>query len=327
MNRRSAMAVQRMTAQRFPMEPVQTTHASIQAEISRITESCAVPRDSFSLKHFVPPSRRQLVPFVSILAVALIALILAGPLVWGSTSYAATPNLLRYQASQTREDPTSILQQLADRASRQPALPDARYDYIRTRAWYLATDQTTDGQVISSRIEPSDREVWIAPDGSGRIQDTRGGTLMRWSGDYTAGHLSTPLKANGTATDIGTELRQQGAHRSTVAWFDAVKQLWATQVVPPTMQSALLQILATQPDVNVAGTVTDRAGRQGIAVSTESPTPRMKYVLVLDENTGMLLDFEEVAVEEGSLPVKSPATIGYTVWLSTGRVPTTGDRP
>jgi hypothetical protein len=108
--------------------------------------------------------------------------------------------------------------------------------------------------------------------------------------------------------------------------------MWSRQVVTRQVQSALLSILATQPDLIVEGMATDRAGRQGIAISTtaRSPqerTPAMRYVLIIDPDTGMLLSAEEVALEAGTLPIHVPATIGYALFLRSGYTPGTTGRP
>ena len=41
----------------------------------------------------------------------------------------------------------------------------------------------------------------------------------------------------------------------------------------------------------------------------------------------MLLDFEQVLLEAGKLPVKVPATSSYTVWITTGYVNSLGGLP
>ena len=39
----------------------------------------------------------------------------------------------------------------------------------------------------------------------------------------------------------------------------------------------------------------------------------------------MLLDFEQILLQAGKLPVRVPATSGYTVWITSGHVNSIGD--
>ncbi len=66
-----------------------------------------------------------------------------------------------------------------------------------------------------------------------------------------------------------------------------------------------------------------------MAVSTESSHSGLntRYTLIFDPKTGMLLDYEEILLEAGKLPVKVPATLSYTVWIITGQVNIIGDVP
>jgi hypothetical protein len=40
-----------------------------------------------------------------------------------------------------------------------------------------------------------------------------------------------------------------------------------------------------------------------------------------------LLDYEEIALNAGNLPIQAPSTIGYTLWLASGYTTTTTERP
>jgi len=77
----------------------------------------------------------------------------------------------------------NTLVELAARAEGQPSPPGAGpYSYVHTRGRQLATDQTTDGRILDARVEEAEREVWIAADGGGRIEETRDGRRSRTSG-------------------------------------------------------------------------------------------------------------------------------------------------
>lgn len=64
-----------------------------------------------------------------------------------------------------------------------------------------------------------------------------------------------------------------------------------------------------------------------MAVSTS--TGDRKLVLILDESTGALVDYEEIALtpEAAEVPIPLPSTVNYTVWLDTAYVRSVGERP
>lgn len=71
-------------------------------------------------------------------------------------------------------DSAELLRQLAQRAAKQPALPDRmRFDYIRTKGRYRGSKHLLgkDGTLtlLDSQVDVTEREFWIAADGSGRI--------------------------------------------------------------------------------------------------------------------------------------------------------------
>jgi len=79
-----------------------------------------------------------------------------------------------------------------------------------------------------------------------------------------------------------------------------------------------------------SGTVIDRVGRSGVAVSLESafgglPT---RYTLIFDPSTGGLLGEEETLMgNPGKLAVRSHAVIAYTDFLSSAYVRSDTTRP
>lgn len=94
---------------------------------------------------------------------------------------------------------------------------------------------------------------------------------------------------------------------------------------------ALLTLIRDAGTALSHGTVTDRAGRQGTALSIASgdpdrdnqPTTRVSDILIIDDD-GQLLAHELVAVDP--LPAHPdmdvPAVLSYTLILTTARVPT-----
>ncbi len=254
--------------------------------------------------------------------------VLAGWLSSSLTSV-AIPTLLTYNSGAvSTRDPAALLRELADRSAAQPPVAGTgRFDYVRTQGWYLNTRTSQGG--TTGRIDPTGREQWIAADGAGRIEETRSGMRTSTSQIYRAGGLYRPAPLPTEPVALQRVLAEGHPDFGTAGWFIALNDVWGPQVVEPRLQAALLRVLATKPDMTVRGTVTDRVGRPGVAVGTRSDHAGVPidYTLILDPTTGALLDFEQVALGAGEFPIQAPATISYTVWLTSGRVDSTDARP
>jgi hypothetical protein len=225
----------------------------------------------------------------------------------------------------------NTLVELASRATAQPSPPGfGPYCYIHTRGWYAATAQMTDGRILEARVEETEREFWVAADGSGRIEETRDGRRSRMSGVYGPSGLSPgPLAAAGAGVPAQVALRQSRSPLP-VGWIEDMGSLWQVQTVSPALQAILLRHLANQPGLRLVET-TDRAGRPGLAVIGDDPPCgsgyRSRHVLVLDTETGMLLAAEEITLQRGDLPAGMPDPHSYTYWVRTGYAPDPDTRP
>jgi hypothetical protein len=294
--------------------------------------------------------RQRLVLVLAVLTVAG-ALALTGASLLGhhagaEGAYAATPPVLHYTLPDNAPSAHDLLLQLADKAAAQPQPASGRYDYIETRGWYLDTS-VSDGKATVS-LDPDHRQEWVAIDGSGRIVNTLAGKVS----DDTVPNNNYPGGLQGRKqlpTDpsaLRAELAKNHPSYGTFEWFVAVSDTWKAQVVTPQVEAALLRMIAGEPDMKNSGTVTDRVGRRGVAVSTESnhSGSLTRYTLIFDPSTGALLDYEETQLEAESaavtqlspngsmmntppLRLRMPATLSYDVFLKTGRVDSTDLTP
>ena len=219
----------------------------------------------------------------------------------------------------------NTLVELASRAEGQSSPPGSGpYSYVHTRGGYLATEQMTDGRVLDSRVEETEREFWVAADGSGRIEETRDGRPSPMNGIYQPGGLwPGPLAAAPAETPAHVALRQS---RSPL--IEQIGTVWRTQTVPPALQAALLRSLAAEPGLRLEET-TDRAGRPGLAVSSDDRAGSgrgARHVLVLEPGTGMVLAAEEIPLRSGG-PTHPPGVGSYTYWVRTGYARDPGTRP
>lgn len=328
---RASKAVSRMRAQEFPALEVvrdlssRTVFDGHMEPVPPVGRRLAVPMRS----------RRRLAWAATGLAVAaIVGLALVVPtLMSGRTTYAPTATMLSYKPITTEETTVTLLKDLAAKAAHQPEPSGTGpYHFVHTRGWYLTTSSTTDGHEYNGRVEPVDRQQWIATDGSGRLLVTSNGAIQTPpSGDYAAGVLHTNFLTADSAASLRAELNEN--HRSfgtADAWLGVIKDTWNGQVVTPALQAAMLEGLAQQHGVVVDGMTTDRDGRTGIAVSaidSRPGAPAARYVLILDTHTGMALDYEEIALAAGGRPIQVPATVGYTVWLSSGYTNSVSELP
>ena len=323
MNTRVKTALDRMAAQQFPSVEAMRDAPPIERARwwrDRPADVTASPTTRVPLRS---PVRRRLL-LAGGLAAIVGAAVLVLPSLPGGVAYAATPPLLAYEpvAGKTANE---VLAELAGRARGQLGPVGAgRFHYVHTRGWYLHTATDDTDRLLRSGIATVDREQWKAVDGSGRLK-VSDGTPEAPNATFPPGGLTKGFLADdATVADVQARLNQDTP--SGIA--NAVSELWARQVVPPVLHSKLLTILASQPDLTLLGTTTDRAGRRGVAIGVERRQGiAERRVLVFAPDTGALLDSELIALEASELPVKVPATIAYTVWLGTGYTATTEQRP
>lgn len=313
---RATKAVSRMRAQEFPGPDAM--------------------RDRSARTLFDAPvrSRRRAWAVSGLVAAAIIGLALVVPtLTLGHTTDVPTATTLSYQPITTEESTVTLLTDLAAEAAHQPEPSGTGpYHFVHTRGWYLVTSSTTDGHEYDARVEPVDRQQWIAANGPGRLRVTSNGAVQTPpSGDYAAGVLRADFLTADSVASLRAELNE--AHRwpgTAAAWLGMIKETWNGQVVRPALQAAMLAGLAQQHGLVVEGKTTDRAGRGGIAISATGHrpgAPATRYVLILDPHTGMALDYEEIALAAGGRPIQVPATVGYTVWLSAGYTNSVSEQP
>lgn len=225
----------------------------------------------------------------------------------------------------------NTLVELAARAVGQPPPPGfGPYSYIHTRGWHPATAQMTDGRILDARVEETEREFWVAADGSGRIEETRDGRRTRTSGLYGPGGLHPgPSAAVPAGVPAHVALRQSRSPLP-VGCIEDMRSLWLIQTVTPELQAGLLRHLGTRSGLRLEET-SDRAGRKGLAVSADDPPSRSGYrsrhVLVLDPETGMLLAAEDITLQRGDLPAGMPDLYSSTYWVHTAHAPDPDTRP
>jgi hypothetical protein len=205
-----------------------------------------------------------------------------------------------------------VLRALAERATHLPEpLGTGDYHYVHTRGRYRHSASHVDGRRIGSSVGERERRQWIAPDGSGRLLVTRHGEQILPTGDYPPGGLSAGFLTTADPAALAAAIRERNPGGTTAGAFTAFVRTWNGQVVTTALHRALLLDLAEHQGLAEDGTVTDHAGRAGVAVSHVEDGRLTR--LVFDERTGALLG----ADRGGSV----------TAWLRSGYTETTADTP
>jgi hypothetical protein len=108
-----------------------------------------------------------------------------------------------------------------------------------------------------------------------------------------------------------------------VVLFVALQELVAVQQLEPQLLATFYRMLAAEPQLRSFGHVTDRAGRDGVALGFDSDYSGLpaRYQLIIDPETGTPLGSEEIlTTDPGKLNVTVPAVIGYATYLAGGNV-------
>jgi hypothetical protein len=332
-----------------PLDPVPASvghgaHADPQGQAT-LANIISTPQPGPAARPAVKRSRAEISSFAALAAVtlALAAVLVAHAISGaGTPALAATPAPLAYHVPRGGPSGREVLLGLAAAAAGQPApaVSTGSYGYVKTAGWYLGTRVA--GGNASSAIVPSVTESWTAADGSGRVlrrtASAPAGTRLLGAstgptiddfrlhpGQRMFPHaLSTNPRVLARQLDVGHPTRIGPVER-----FVAVNDLALEQPIPPKLEAAILRVLAESPGLINSGSVTDRAGRVGIAVSLDYAYSGglTRYTLIFD-SVGKLLGEEETLISGAvKLNVRRPAVISYTAFLSSGQVATTISRP
>jgi hypothetical protein len=262
-------------------------------------------------------------------AIALGVLLLARLI--GATAgpaLAATPPPLHYTpAGANASSGRALLLLLAATAARQPPTRPAsgRYAYVKTMGWYVTLGQGPGaGQVF-----PQTSQSWLRPNGSGRVINVTGAGSHRTVDEL---HVRSGPRLFQLATTTAGVARQlnvghpvsDGPQERLVAFSDTASQ----QPIAPAAEAAILRLIARNPHLVNRGTVTDRAGRPGVAVSLAAPGLGTEYTLILSPHTGQLLGVEQTALRAtANGQIRRGDVLAYTTIINAGYVANTSSLP
>jgi hypothetical protein len=261
----------------------------------------------------------------------------------------------------------AALNRAADIAAMQPAGASDGYRHTKAEGAYLqgigGSPEHPNGVWALVRVN---REIWIKPDGSGRVIESRSEPIWfgpadraAWEAEgspdfHIAPHSDTTFgptpsgvdpwtpqiwpgslyyqDVDSLPTDVGA-LRHLIDERAVVNGsatdyerFTIVGDLLRETVGAPAVRATLYRVAAGLSDVELMGSVTDRAGRMGTAVSmtnAQSSRGLERRTLIFDPETSALLAEEDVLLHKVDyLDADPPIVIGYDTYLVSDIVPT-----
>lgn len=267
----------------------------------------------------------------ALVAAAILAefvLIIGHPIFgWGSKHYAATPRPLVFGDALPPSGEAVLLALSAAAASQPAPVPGAgtRYAYVRRQWWQLPARRRG---LPPSKVVSTVTESWTAPDGAGRVLTSAASSAMKAT-TIAAGH---PLPRLSTRPAILASRFGFGypSSSSPAREFVSLADLAGGQPLTGAVEAAILRLLARIPGVLDSGSVTDRDGRPGVAVSlpSEYTGTEILYTLIFAPATGRLLEADETLTgDPGALDVPQGSVISYTTFLASGYVAATTARP
>ena len=188
--------------------------------------------------------------------------------------------------------------------------------YLYTESQGLTSSDTMANNQECAVSQVEHRQIWIATDGSGALNDTRdqsrftsaadqascaamkitdpGLQNSSWSARFPAGGLSFPTNDwKSFSTDPATLLKQvhqrDGGPDTAGEWFTNVADMMRESDVPPAIRAALYKAAALIPGVKLLGTQTDPTGQTGLGVGFPYASGQIHSELIFDHQTGRLL--------------------------------------
>jgi plasmid stability protein len=305
----------------------------------------------------VPPRRRKGIRLVTLGAAALAVAIVA-PTLWADGPTGASPaaaKVLHAGADVARKQPPAPIPSDGYRYTKSRNSWLVYYDICSFPSPTPLTCPAPppDDWAFSVAISNT-REKWVASDGSGRLLVESGEPRFLGPRDKATWKAagSPELDSPGTSdqsfgpndisyTDFSEystdpdELYDQirgkaegHGHSTDAEMLVLVGDLLRETVAPPDLRAALFEVAARIPGVELVGEATDPVGRRGTAVARTSDDAGERHELIFDPETSELLAEREVLLERVDwIDVEPGTVIVYQVYMNSGVVETTSDRP
>lgn len=279
------------------------------------------------------------------------------------------PILLLGGKTEVEPAAAAVLRQAARVARSQPEEPQpgsGQYAYTRSRNAYITTvvglapgqdEPGGNGREPApswSVLVPHEREIWIAPDGSGRLREVTGrprflsgAQRAAWVAAGSPGlppagqvadetfkaHQLRYFRSGSLPTDP-KELRKLiearqvpgiGGPPGEAETFELIGEMLRETDLRPALRAALYEVTAELPGIELLGPVRDPAGRDGVGVAFTDRRRGIRHELIFDPADSALLGEREVVVGgwDKGLQVPVGTTVGYASYLESRVVDST----
>lgn len=270
--------------------------------------------------------RRGQVPLLAAAAVMVVFILVTIGVLTPRPTWAATPPLLSFDAYPL--DAMEALKQMSETAGNSPEADERAQQNIHMQSWVL--NVVEEGGETQAFVLPEEVSIVRYGDGARDITVTAGepfntsgepvdtpdapapGTEL-WSEATAAGEYQFifPEPPPTNKTDMRAYLEQFGENAGDIV--SSISLLLTEWELTPQQESALLLVLADLPDLETAGKVTDRLGREGVAFATPD-VAGYHQLIVVSETTGHILSVETIYTGRDRVDIQSPAVIAYYAW-------------
>lgn len=288
-------------------------------------------------------------------AAVVTAVTFAMTMVFGSAPAMAFPAPLEYTIAtpQDAADAPAAHQELREAAlaaRNYPLSGTGDVHYVARSGWLMSVHA---GDDVEADLIPTVTQMWLGPDGSARMDQSRGAPLdldglLKSTDTPAPGVLESTDTAEAGTFDprlpdtlppdpqaLRAALLDRSALPATAsaqerAWTLAseIADLHGLYVIPSDLAAAMWDVLADEPAVRHLGLTTARDGQpaHGFAITWDRPDTGSHQVFVLhvSTTTGQLIGTETITVTDPTLGITEPTVTGFEVWLSAGMVDTIG---
>ena len=237
-----------------------------------------------------------------------------------------------------------VLRKVATVARTQPAekpLERGHFRYTKSLVAYMS------GGKGWNALSPGVREIWLGPNGAGRLHERWGKPTFPSAADR-AGWIAAGRPQVNPREDSGNlppsprvklptdpdalyaklHDRAVGSGNGTgPEMFTLVGDALRESDASPALRASLYEVAARIPGVELVGPATDRVGRHGVAVAYVDGKIHERHELIFDPRTAALLGEEYVELEGNSYGYSPGTVTGYATYVVSAAVNRLGARP
>jgi hypothetical protein len=233
----------------------------------------------------------------------------------------------------------AVLDRMSAVAFTSPATPVRGDQFVYVRSRVVSNDGRLGGPTVLSAPHP--REIWLAQGAS--ATGGRGSVIREDGQDWpivsggpdpagirrpTYSWLaSLPTDPDALERTLADEVTVADGQEPDQALFEAIGNLISENVVPPRTASALLDVVARIPGVDVDDDATDAIGRHGVGIGRTDTRYHVRSVWVFRSGTATVLGTRQYFTGRLAGPGAGPTLFSSTAVLERAVVDHPGQEP